>query len=74
MDSTLYIFVDSCYSGRWCYTLKEMNLKRIYIIASSQMNQQSNDCQGGLLFNCIIGPKNKIKIVNFKQKTKSYIY
>ncbi len=54
----LYIFMDSCYSGAWAYKLGDMGNKGISIFASSDRNETSIDCNGGLLFKSIMGPEN----------------
>lgn len=53
--ANLAIFMDSCYSGSWCYKLE--NIKKddlnISIYASCNRDETAKDCQGGLLFKCI---------------------
>lgn len=54
----LYIIMDSCYSGAWAYKLSDMGNKGVSIFASSDRNETSIDCNGGLLMKSILGPEN----------------
>jgi hypothetical protein len=56
-EANLAIFMDSCYSGGFCYRLENKTIKdlNISIYASCKDNEPAKDCQGGLLFKCFFG-------------------
>ena len=58
--------MDSCYSGKWCYTLHEMKVKGISVIASSADDQISRDTKtGGMFYNSIFELNEKYNNDNF---------